>query len=104
MSAARVALREDTDVNLAARQALSLWIVSWENIQEPGWYLDIRTREAYRFSRESLTQNRQLASPMPSVRRYSNVSAGMVQLTNNPDIGIIEVRRIAQARGYEVNF
>jgi len=73
--------------------------LSWENVSEPGAYVDVGTGELYRIPQEALLQG---ASPV--IRKESVRPARLVQLSRNPFIITFQARMLACEHNVQPNF
>ena len=73
--------------------------VSWEQINEPGTYVEIGTGDLYRIPKEALLQG---SSPL--IRKESLGASRLVQLSNNPFITTFQARMLACEHNVQPNF
>jgi hypothetical protein len=73
--------------------------LSWENVNEPGTYVDVGTGELYRIPQEALIQG-----SSPVIRKESLRPPRLVQLSKNPFITTFEARMRACEHNVEPNF
>jgi len=73
--------------------------LSWENVNEPGTYVDVTTGELYRIPQEALLQG---ASPL--IRKESLRPSRLVQVSKNPFIITFEARMLACEHNVQPNF
>lgn len=73
--------------------------VPWEEINEPGAYVEVGSGELYRIPPEALLRG---ASPM--IAKVSNTSSRYVRVSTNPFITLLEARKLASNHNIEPNF
>ncbi|HKW93404.1 MAG TPA: hypothetical protein VJX92_16025 [Methylomirabilota bacterium] len=73
--------------------------VSWQNLTEPGAYVEAGTGNLYRFPAEAL-----IAGSSPIVRRENQDGAVLVQLSRDPFITSFEARMLAAECNIRPNF
>ncbi len=73
--------------------------VSWQDLREPGAYVEVGSGDLYRFPKESLLQG---ASPL--VRKESAGASRLVKISDNPYITTLEARMICAAHNIPPNF
>lgn len=77
----------------------SLQQLSWEEIHEPGAYVEVATGSLYRVPEEALLKG---ASPL--IRRESVGGSQLVQLSKNPFILSLEARMVCAEHNIQPNF
>jgi len=88
---------KSTVVSMPAQQLATE--VSWENVNEPGTYVDVSTGELYRFPPEALIQG-----SSPVIRKESLRSGRLVQISKNPYITTFKARLLACEHNVQPNF
>jgi hypothetical protein len=73
--------------------------VSWEQIDEPGTYVEVGTGDLYRIPKEAL-----LPGSSPLIRKESLGASRLVQLSNNPFITTFQARMLACEHNVQPNF
>jgi hypothetical protein len=73
--------------------------LAWEQISEPGTYVEVGTGELYRIPKEALVQG---SSPL--IRKESLASSRFVQLSKNPFIITFQARMLACEHNVQPNF
>lgn len=73
--------------------------LSWENVTEPGAYVDVSTGELYRIPQEALLQG---ASPV--IRKESLRPVRLVQISKNPFLITFQARMLACEHNVQPNF
>lgn len=73
--------------------------VSWQDIREPGAYVEVGSGDLYRFPREALLQG---ASPL--VRKDSAGASRFVKISSDPYITTLEARMICAEHNVKPNF
>lgn len=86
--------------HVVAMQAQQLWTeLPWENVDEPGTYVDVSTGELYRIPQEALLQG---SSPL--IRKESLKASRLVQISKNPFITTFQARMLACEHNVQPNF
>jgi hypothetical protein len=86
-------------VSTAGERRNSLPEFSWQDLTEPGAYVEIGTGDLYRFPKEALVQG---ASPI--IRKESSGASRLVQVSKNPYVITLEARMVACEHNIEPNF
>ena len=73
--------------------------LSWDNINEPGAYVEVGSGDLYRFPKEALMQG---ASPL--VRKESAGASRLVKISENPYVTTFEARMICAEHNVAPNF
>ena len=73
--------------------------VSWQNLNEPGAYVEAGTGNLYRFPPEAL-----IVGSSPVVRRENHDGGLLVQLSRDPFITSFEARMLAAECNIKPNF
>jgi len=73
--------------------------VCWQDLNEPGAYIEAGTGDLYRVPNEALLQG---ASPL--IRKESSGSSRLIQVSKNPFITTLEARMIACEHNVVPNF
>jgi len=73
--------------------------LSWENVNEPGAYVDVATGELYRIPREALIQG-----SSPVIRKETLGRSRLVQVSKNPFITTFQARMLACEHNVQPNF
>ncbi len=73
--------------------------VSWEDIREPGAYVDLRTGDLYRIPQEALIRG---ASPL--IRKQSLAGDRLAQVSRNPFVTTFEARMLCAEHNITPNF
>ena len=77
----------------------SLQQLSWEEINEPGAYVEVATGTLYRVPQEALLKG---ASPL--IKKESAEGSPFVQLSKNPFILSLEARMVCAGHNIQPNF
>jgi hypothetical protein len=72
---------------------------SWQDLTEPGAYVELGSGDLYRFPKEALVPG---ASPI--IRKESSGASRLVQISKNPYVITLEARMIACEHNIEPNF
>ncbi len=86
-------------VSIQPQQRSTLLEVSWENLNEPGAYVEGGTGDLYRIPKEALIQG---ASPV--IRKESLGASRLLQLSKNPFITTFQARMLACEHNIQPNF
>jgi hypothetical protein len=73
--------------------------LAWEDIEEPGAYVEMGTGDLYRIPKEAL-----VPGMSPVIRKESSGSSRFVRLSKNPFITTLQARLIACEHNVEPNF
>ncbi len=73
--------------------------LSWEQITEPGTYVEVGTGDLYRIPKEAL-----IHGSSPVIRKESLGASRLVQLSNNPFITTFQARMLACEHNIQPNF
>jgi hypothetical protein len=73
--------------------------VSWEDIREPGAYVDLRTGDLYRIPQEALIRG---ASPL--IHKQSLAGDRLAQVSLNPFVTTFEARMLCAEHNITPNF
>ena len=85
--------------NLAPQKLAQHQQVSWQNLNEPGAYVEAGTGNLYRFPPEAL-----ITGSSPVVRRENQDGGILVQLSRDPFITSFEARMLAAECNIKPNF
>ncbi len=91
--------KETSVVSIQPEQRRALTECSWEELNEPGTYVERGTGDLYRIPKEALIQG---ASPV--IRKESLGASRLVQLSKNPFMLTFEARMICAERNIQPNF
>lgn len=78
---------------------VSLPAVGWEDVNEPGAYVEIGTGDLYRIPMEAL-----IPGSSPVIRKESAGASRLVRLSANPFITTLQARMLACEHNVEPNF
>ncbi len=73
--------------------------LSWEQITEPGTYVEVGTGDLYRIPKEAL-----IHGSSSVIRKESLGASRLVQLSNNPFITTFQARMLACEHNIQPNF
>ncbi len=90
-------MKEST--NVSQQRVAHLQQVTWQNVNEPGAYVETGTGNLYRFPPEAL-----IAGSSPVVRRENQDGGALVQLSRDPFITTFEARMLAAESNIKPNF
>lgn len=92
-------MEESRLVSTAPSQRTALPQTTWENLSEPGAYVELGSGDLYRVPEEALVKG---ASPV--IRKQSLGASRLVQVSKNPFVTTIEARMIAAENNVSPNF
>jgi len=72
---------------------------SWEDINQPGAYVELGSGDLYRIPKEAL-----IPGSSPLIRKESSGASRFVQLSPNPFITTLQARMLACEHNVEPNF
>lgn len=90
---------EARNVSAEPQQRTKLTEVSWQEITEPGAYVELGTGDLYRFPKEAL-----LEGTSPLIRKESSGASRLMQVSKNPFIITLEARMICAEHNVVPNF
>ena len=85
--------------SIEPRPTESLPQVSWQDIREPGAYVEVGSGDLYRFPKESLQLG---ASPL--VRKESAGASRLLKISDNPYVTTLEARMTCAEHNVPPNF
>ena len=94
-----MARQEARNVSVEPQQRVALPEVGWQDITEPGAYVERGSGDLYRIPKEALQQG---SSPL--IRKESAGASRFVQLSRNPYLTTIEARMLACEHNIQPNF
>jgi hypothetical protein len=86
-------------VSIQPQQRSALPEMSWENLNEPGAYVELGTGDLYRVPKEALIHGNS-----PVIRKESLGASRLVQLSANPFITTFQARMLACQHNIQPNF
>lgn len=86
-------------VSVEPQRRYSLPETSWEDINQPGAYVEMGTGDLYRIPKEAL-----IPGSSPLIRKESAGASRLVQLSPNPFITTFQARLLACEHNVEPNF
>jgi len=92
-------MQQAKTVSVEPQQRVALPEFSWQDIREPGAYVERGTGDLYRIPKEALLQG---ASPL--IRKESSGASRLVQVSANPYITTHEARMLACEHNIQPNF
>lgn len=87
------------NVSTEAQHRTKLPQAGWQDINEPGAYVEMGSGDLYRIPKEALLQG---SSPL--IRKESSGSSTLLQVSKNPFITTLEARMICCEHNVEPNF
>ncbi|HEV8438836.1 MAG TPA: hypothetical protein VGT40_12130 [Methylomirabilota bacterium] len=85
--------------NVVPQRVTNLHQCPWQNVTEPGVYVEVGTGDLYRFPPEAL-----IPGSSPLIRRETLETAVLVQLSRDPFITTFEARMLAAEHNIKPNF
>ncbi|TAK50673.1 MAG: hypothetical protein EPO27_03860 [Betaproteobacteria bacterium] len=73
--------------------------LAWDEINEPGAYVEVATGTLYRVPKEGL-----LVGASPLIRKQSTVESPFIQVSKNPFVLELEARMICAEHNIQPNF
>jgi len=86
-------------LSVEPQKRVSLAQVSWEDVKEPGAYVEVGSGDLYRIPKEAL-----IPGGSPVIRKESTGASRLVQLSQNPFITTLQARMVACQHNIEPNF
>lgn len=86
-------------VSVEPHKRVTLPEVAWENVNQPGAYVEVGTGDLYRIPKEAL-----IPGSSPIIRKESAGASRLVQLSPNPFITTLQARLLACEHNVEPNF
>jgi len=81
------------------QHTVALPAVGWEDVNEPGAYVEIHTGDLYRIPGEALVRG-----SSPVIRKESAGASRLLRLSTNPFITTLQARMLACEHNVEPNF
>jgi hypothetical protein len=94
-----MAVRQARNVSVEPQQRTSLSEISWENITQPGAYVERGSGDLYRIPKEALHPS---ASPL--IRKQSSGASKFLQISDDPYVTTLEARMICAEHNVVPNF
>ncbi len=92
-------LDETRTVSTEPESRFALSEVMWDNVQEPGAYVERGTGDLYRIPREAL-----IPGGSPIIHKESRGASRLVQVSKNPFVTTLEARLRCAQHNIEPNF
>ena len=86
-------------ISVEPQKRVSLPQVSWEDVREPGAYVEVGSGDLYRIPKEAL-----IVGSSPVIRKESAGASRLLQLSQNPFITTLQARMLACEHNIEPNF
>jgi hypothetical protein len=93
-----MAEKHNVTVSTQPSRRLSFSEVSWDEIHEPGAYVERGSGDLYRIPQEAIGP----ASPM--IKKQSLGASRLVRITNNPFVNTLEARMLCAEANIDPNF
>ena len=94
-----MATAEARNTSVESQKRSKLLELGWQDINEPGAYVEVGTGDLYRVPKEALIQG---SSPL--IRKESAGASRLVQVSPNPFITSFEARMICAEHNVSPNF
>ena len=94
-----MAATETRNASIDPQQRHRLLEVSWQDLNEPGAYVEAGTGDLYRIPKEALMQG-----ASPQIRKESNGASRLVQISKNPFVTTLEARMVCAEHNIVPNF
>jgi hypothetical protein len=85
--------------SMEPQRRMTLPEVGWEDVNEPGAYVEIGSGDLYRIPKEAL-----IPGSSPVIRKESAGASRLVRLSGNPFITTLQARMLACEHNVEPNF
>lgn len=89
--------RQSTSIQPQHRSALLQ--TTWEELREPGAYVEEGTGDLFRVPQEAL-----ITGASPIIARVSNGASRLVRVSENPAVPLVKARMVAADHNIEPNF
>jgi hypothetical protein len=99
MREAVMAAEAKSNVSMEPQHRFNLLEVNWEDITEPGAYVEKGTGDLYRIPKEAL-----VAGGSPIVMKESSGSSRLLQISKDPFVTTLEARRRCAQHNVAPNF
>ncbi len=90
---------EARNISIEPQQRSRLPEVSWQDINEPGTYVELGTGDLYRFPKEAL-----LVGASPLIHKESSGASRLLQISKNPFVTTHEARMVCCEHNVTPNF
>ena len=92
-------VREASNTSIEPQQRSALPLVAWEDLAEPGAYVEAGSGDLYRIPQEALVSG---ASPI--IRKESRGASRLLQVSKNPFCTTLYARMVSAEHNVEPNF
>ena len=89
----------NTNVSMDPRQSSRLLQTTWQDIVEPGAYVEVGSGDLFRIPKEAL-----LEGSSPLIRKESSGSSTFIQVSKNPYVTTFEARMVCAEHNVQPNF
>jgi hypothetical protein len=90
---------EARNTSVESQKRHKLLELGWQNINEPGAYVEVGSGDLYRVPKEAL-----IAGSSPLIRKESAGTSRLVQISPNPFITTFEARMVCAEHNVAPNF
>jgi hypothetical protein len=87
------------NTSIEPQQRHRLMEIDWQDLNEPGAYVEAGSGDLYRVPKEAL-----LSGASPLIRKESSGASRLVQISRNPFVTTLEARMICAEHNIEPNF
>ncbi len=88
-----------SSVSIDPKQASRFHQMTWQDINEPGAYVELGSGDLYRILNEAL-----LEGSSPLIRKESSGSSTFLQVSRNPYVTTLEARMVCAEHNVQPNF
>ena len=92
-------VHEARNTSVEAQKRSKLLELGWQDINEPGAYVEVGTGDLYRVPKEAL-----IAGSSPLIRKESARASRLMQISPNPFITTFEARMVCAEHNVAPNF
>ena len=92
-------VHEARNTSVEAQKRTKLLELSWQDINEPGAYVEVGTGDLFRIPKEAL-----IAGSSPLIRKESAGASRLMQISPNPFITTFEARMVCAEHNVAPNF
>lgn len=90
---------KERSTSIEPQQTVHLTEVSWDDVREPGVYVERGSGDLYRFPKESL-----MSGSSPMIHKESQGASRLVQISKNPFLTTLEARLRCAKHNIDPNF
>jgi hypothetical protein len=86
-------------IQLESDKRVPLVELAWQDVMEPGAYVEKKSGDLYRISKEAF-----FPGALPLVHKEIVQASGLVRISKDPFIAAIQARKLCVENGIEANF